>query len=411
MTCLPVDTSTSVMNMGGDGASLPPPTWPPKSMCLAIPDAVVANGSRLVSADPTAVLARNVVALSGPDDALLDYDLLARINHVYSHTVTHESKCADQKASGRCWIFAATNVLRQTVIEKFNLSGFEFSQSHLHFYDKLEKANYFLNAIIETAHEDLDSRVVQHLLSKPTEDGGQWDMIVNLVNKYGLMPKSVWPESYFSSATRSFNTFVSGKLRDYASGLRQRVANGEDPLAYKEECMTEFYQCLVRALGEPPQTFDWAFKTKSGEQRIIRDLSPQSFFKEHVAFDIEQRVCLVNDPRPEHPYGSLMTVKYLGNVAEGHPVRYVNLPIEDLKRYIIASLQRNEPVWFGCDVGKDFSRRAGVMDTQLMQYDLVYGTHCALDKAERLKYGQSCMTHAMVITGVDLDKDGAPQKW
>jgi len=281
------------------------------------------------------------------------------------------------------------------------------------FYDKLEKANYFLENIIQTAEKPTDSRLVMHLLNSPIQDGGQWDMFVNLLMKYGTVPKKLMAESYHSSHSAQMNKLITRKLREFAKDLRSKIVQGSSKSSIsrlKEEMLSTIYQMLCISLGTPPDKFDWSIRDKKDKFRRFTDLTPQSFFGEHVSIDLNDFVCLINDPREFTNYNKTYTVEYLGNVYGGNIIRYLNLENSELKKYTIKSIKADDPVWFGCDVGKFFTRQFGVMDTNLFEFDKFFGTSFGMDKAERLDYGDSVMTHAMLFTGVDL-KNKKPIKW
>lgn len=364
-------------------------------------------------ADPKNRLARNAVTRVTVEDVAMDRSAFVANDHTFSVQVGLEGKATSQKRSGRCWLFAGLNVMRLALMQKYNLDEFEFSQSHLFFWDKLEKSNYFLENVIVTRDEPLNGRLVMWLLQDPIGDGGQWDMFINLVHKYGVVPKTSMPESFSSSNSPRMNWIVTHKLREFAGRLRDLASEGASEGALreaKEGMMEEIHRLLAIHLGEPPATIDWQFRDKDKVFHDFSGLTPQQFFREHVPYDPDDRVCLIHAPTDDKPLHRLFTVQYLGNMPEGHPVRYVNLPVDDLKKYAIASLQDGEAVWFGCDVGKHFHRDLGIMDTALYDYELVYGTGPGMDKAQRLDYGESQMTHAMVFTGVDIE-DGKPVRW
>jgi bleomycin hydrolase len=318
-------------------------------------------------------------------------------NPVYNISVKPHLKVTNQKSSGRCWLFAALNVVRREICDKYNLDNFEFSQGYLFFYDKLERMNYNMECIIKTKEEDINSQLVQHLLSDPSCDGGQWDMITNLVNKYGLVPKCVYKESYHSSNSRELNMILKKKFREYAHNLR----NSENAQELKDTYIAEVYRILCYFLGKPPSNFNWEYIDKSHKYNKINDLTPLSFYKNHVPFDFNDYVCLVNDPRKEHPYNNLYTVKYLGNVLDGNKVKYLNLPIERIKRLTLDTLKSNKSVWYGCDVGQFMNKVNCRMDRDNTNYLNLLGLSFDLNKEQRIKYRDSLMTHAMVITGAN----------
>ncbi len=326
-----------------------------------------------------------------------------------------ENAITAQKQSGRCWLFAALNTFRVHAIKSLNVDDkFELSQNYALFWDKLEKANYFLDNVLKTLDEPVGSRLLDWLLNGPMQDGGQWDMFVNIVQKYGVVPKSAMPETESSSATHMMSWQATGKLREYACRLRAAHAKGTpiDKLHdMKKEYVAEIYRMLTIHLGEPPSSFDWQWRDK--DKTFHRDgrITPQEFYAKYIGLDLDDYVCLIHDPRPGHAFNTVYTVKFLGNVSGGRPTEYLNVDLNVIKQAAVKQLESGDSVWFGCDVGQYLDRDLGTMDLRMFDYDLVYGTKNELSKAERLQYGHSLMTHAMVFTGVDLDLDGKPTKW
>ena len=369
--------------------------------------------SGLFWADERNVAALNAVTAADIHQVALNRNLAATTDHTFSiHLKT--PKATSQKKSGRCWLFAGLNVLRLAARQSLNLEQFELSQNYLMFWDKLEKANYFLENILETLDRGPDDRLVMHLLKDPIQDGGQWDMFANLAAKYGVVPKTVMPETASSGNTRTMNALVTDKLREFAAVLRRRAAEGADEnelRRIKLEMLSAIYRLLTIHLGEPPRSFDWQWRDKDDEFHRDSELTPRGFFDRHVGVDLRETVCLINCPTADKPFDQLYTIDYLGNVLEGELIRYLNVELEPFKRAAARMLQDGKPVWFGCDVGKRLERKLGILAGELYRYDLVYGLDFESDKAERVDYGQSLMTHAMVLTGVDLDDDGYPRKW
>tara|TARA_B110000858_G_C17796937_1_gene472981 strand:+ start:898 stop:2223 length:1326 start_codon:yes stop_codon:yes gene_type:complete len=316
---------------------------------------------------------------------------------IYDVSVTPHLKVTNQKSSGRCWLFAALNVVRREMCKKYKLDNFEFSQSYLFFWDKLERMNYNLECIIKTKDLDVSSRVVQHLLNDPSCDGGQWDMITNLVNKYGLVPKDVYQETYHSSSSRELNMVLKKKFREYSMKLRK----SKEPNVLKQKYIEEVYKILCMFLGEPPNNFSWKYLDKDKNYKKMTDLTPLTFYQTHVPFNFNDYACVINDPRKEHPYNHIYTVKYLGNVLDGNKVKYLNLPIGRIKDLVLRSLKNNESVWYGCDVGQFLNRSICRMDKESTQYLKLLGLSFSMNKEERLRHKDSLMTHAMVITGAN----------
>ncbi|SPR01638.1 bleomycin hydrolase [Plasmodiophora brassicae] len=366
----------------------------------AVDDATIEQWHAAYASNDKNLLATNAVCVSDVADVLLNRDSVVDNTDVeFDHRMQYdEAKATDQKSTGRCWIFAATNVIRLHFIKKFGLSdSFEFSQPYLFFWDKLEKANYFLESIIKTRSEPLDSRLVHHLLSTPINDGGQYDMIINLISKHGLVPKSAFPESKHSCNSRRMNQIIITKLREFAQVLRDASkASDESALrAIKSKQMSEIYSIMCIFFGIPPKQFTWSFRNKEKKYVEHPKLTPLTFVGQLIDFDVTDMVSLISDPR--NPYYKLYTVDYLGNVVGGRDVRYINVPIEVLNELAARSIEGGEPVWFGCDVGKHFHREMHVMDLGIFNYNLVFNTKFNQNREQRLRYGQSLMTHAMVF--------------
>ena len=358
-------------------------------------------------------LAMNAVTANGIGKASTDIEALKKNVHEYS-VLLKTGEITSQNQSGRCWMFAALNAMRFGLIKKYNLENYEFSQTYPLFWDKLEKSNYFLENILATLDEETGSRIVAFLLTAPLNDGGQFDMFAGLVEKYGVVPKSAMPETVCSSATAEMDKYLTLKLREYACKLRGDYSRGE-PLeslrAQKEDMLSTIYRMLTICLGFPPEKVDFIVRDK--DNNLIREegLSPQEFYEKYVGWDLRDYVSLINAPTGDKPYGQAYTVRFLGSVHEARPVRYLNLPVDELKKAAIRQMQDGEPVWFGCDVGQRHVRELGIMDTRSIAVDKLFGTGFPMTKEERLDYGESLMTHAMVLQGVHLDAEGKPVRW
>ena len=332
---------------------------------------------------------------------------------VFSLDLT-KNKVSDQKASGRCWMFAALNTFRHKMIAGFQLEDFELSQAHTFFWDKYEKSNWFLEQVIATADQELTSRKVKFLLDTPQQDGGQWDMVVALFEKYGVVPKSVYPESISSSNSRELNQILNKLLRQDAQILRELVAEGANSSelqAKKEELLQEVFNFLAMNLGLPPRQFDFSYRDKDNHFHSESGLTPLTFYQKYVDLKLADYVSIINAPTADKPYGRSYTVEMLGNVVGSKPVRYLNVEMDRLKELAIAQMQAGETVWFGSDVGQSSNRKAGVMAEGMHDFTASMDIRLTQDKAGRLDYSESLMTHAMVLTGVDLDENGKAKKW
>src|SRR5450755_514971 len=350
------------------------------------------------SADPVNRLAQNAVTRVTVDDVAINREIVSSIDHSLSTTLD-DWKVTNQERSGRCWLFAGLNLLRVGVMRKTGLKDFEFSQNYAMFWDKLERANYFLEAVIETADRDIDDRTVAYLLDSVADDGGQWNMFVAIVRKHGLVPQAVMPETHSSSNTGRMNSVLRNLLRQGAKSVREAAARGIDAArAEKADVLRVVYRVLCIHLGTPPDHFDWQRTDKDREFHRDGVLTPQEFAAKYVDLPIDEYVCLVNDPRSTSPYGRTFTVEYLGNVLGGDIVSYLNVEVDVMKKIAQRTIEDGEPVWFGCDVGKMMRRDIGLWDADIFDYAALYQTSFDLDKAARLTYGETQMTHAMLFT-------------
>ena len=320
----------------------------------------------------------------------------------------------NQKSSGRCWLFAALNLFREIANKKLNMEQFELSQNYIAFYDKLEKANYFLWSIMDTLDLYKDDRVVNYIVSTGIQDGGQWDMMANLVKKYGLVPKSVMPETHKSSNTRSLNKAINIKLRRAAAILRREHRNsaGKDALeAICAQTLCDIHGILTAAFGQPPEVFDFEYRDKDKNYVRIEGLTPQSFWKQYIDFPFDEYVSLINSPTDDKPFNKAYTIRYIGNVVEGDPVCYLNTDIETIKKAIMATIDSGETVWFGSDVGWFMDRASGCLLNDLNDYGPLFGgMEFKCSKEDKLDYRMSAMNHAMTITGYH-EVNGKPVRW
>ncbi|MHC4640212.1 MAG: C1 family peptidase [Planctomycetota bacterium] len=355
---------------------------------------------------------QNAVTVTAVDKLALNRAVVTGIDDSFSCKLD-DWAVTNQNKSGRCWIFAGTNLLRVGAMKKMNLKEFEFSQSYIFFWDKIERANYFLESIIDTAKRPDGDRTVDFLLDNVANDGGQWNMFVSLVRKHGLVPKTAMPESESSSNSRMMNKALKAKLREGAKRLRDMYAKGNSVKKLREvkhEILIVIYRILSIHIGTPPSRFDWQWRDK--DNKFHRDglMTAQEFAKKYITLDLDEYICLVHDPRPSSPLGRTFTVAYLGNVVGGKPVRYLNVDIDMMKRIAMRTLLGGEPVWFGCDCSPQMDRDMGLWDAGLFDYEGVYDTQFTLNKAERLIYHQSSMNHAMLFTGVDV-VEARPRRW
>ena len=335
-------------------------------------------------------------------------DNMAMIDTHFSNQVKTKG-ITDQKSSGRCWLFSGLNVLRSKMIEKFDLGEFTFSQNYIFFYDQLEKANLFLQGIIDTKDLPFDDRKVDWLFSSPIGDGGQFTGVSNLITKYGLVPAEVMPETLVANSTSAMSTQIKNLLRQ--DGLKLRAAGKKDDLqAMKTDMLKEVYHILALCLGVPPTEFEWTRYNSKGEFVSTKEYTPKSFYDEFVGADLENNYIMVmNDPTRE--YNKVYEIDYDRHVYDGQNWVYVNLPIERIKELAIASIKDNTAMYFSCDVNKFLNKTKGVADLNNFDYDSLMGVEFTMNKKERVMTHASGSSHAMTLIAVDLDSNGKAKKW
>ena len=320
---------------------------------------------------------------------------------------------ANQKKSGRCWLFATLNTVRHGIADEFGIKDFEFSQNYNAFFDRLEKANLFYENILATADKPLDDREVADYLSGPDQDGGHYDQAEALIEKYGLVPKSIMPETYNSEKTVELNSVLNEKLRKDAKVLRElKQANaGDDAIAAKKrEFLSVVYRILAYTFGNPPTQFDFEYRDDKKQYHRDTNLTPQSFFKKYVKWHFDDYVVVASDPEPNKKYHQLYTIASANTVVGGHPLTILNLPPDQLKKLALTQLQAGEAVWFGNDVLADMDRKSGTLKGGLYNYSDLFDLDLHFDKTDRIVTTEAEMSHAMTLTGADV-VDGEVTKW
>ena len=362
---------------------------------------------------PTDRALANAIASNSIDNLAKNHANATELDTEFS-VETPKQSITDQKSSGRCWMFSGMNVLRADFAKRTDSLRVEFSQAHLFFYDQLEKANLFLQGVIDCADKPMDDTRVQFFFKNPLNDGGTFCGVADLADKYGLVPKSVMPESFSSDNTSRMSRLISSKLREQGLQLRDMVAQKKkaaDIKAEKTRMLAVIYKMLAMTIGEPPTQFSYAFKNKDGKTvGKKRSYTPQEFFKEVVGEPINGRFIMVmNDPR--RPYYKTYEVDYDRHVYDGHNWKYLNLPMDDIEKMAITALKDGKKMYSSYDVGKMLDRQRGYGDTENFNYGALFGTTFGMDKAQRISTFDSGSTHAMTLCAVDLDENGNATKW
>lgn len=355
--------------------------------------------------DPSDRALRNAMGQTSIDVLALNQENLANFNPHFSDEVKSKG-VTDQKRSGRCWLFSGLNVLRSQMINKKGVEEIQFSQNYNFFFDQLEKANLFLQLVIDTRTLPMDNRRVEWLFKNPLSDGGTFTGVADNVAKYGVVPKEVMPENFSSNNTSKLSNLIGLKLKEFGLELRKNPKASIDSLEkHKAEMLGTVYRMLARALGNPPEKFVW-----TAPDGTVAEYAPLEFYKKWLGNDLQNNyVMLMNDP--SRPFYKLYEIEYDRHAYDGHNWKYINLPIEDIKQMAIKSIKDSTMMYFSCDVGKFLDRDRGVLDPDNYDYGALLGTEFGMDKSDRIRTFASGSSHAMTLMAVDIDKDGKPIKW
>ncbi len=397
----------------------------------------------------------NISEPSGKDKRLVENIIRNGINSValnesiirkHDKYFTHEIKSGtitNQKRSGRCWMFAGFNVIRPAVVKQLNVDDFEFSQSYLFFWDKIEKSNVFLETMIDRVDVDLRDPKLQQWLSHPLGDGGWWEYFVYLIKKYGAVPKDAMPEVKNRSNSRNMTKICAEKLREYTALIRHKAKEGQsiDELrSFKEECLTDLYKILVYHFGKPPSKFSYRYKSKKDNElksieivkilteqsnkndnpdfldseaikeqvkdkvSSIEEYTPQSFAEKYITKKLAEYVVLSN--LPSRDFNVLYEMESSRNIFEKPNARCLNVNIEDLKMATLQSILSEEPVWFAADISIDIDRNSGILHPSIYEFNGIFQLKdTRLNKGQRILYGDINPNHAMVLMGVDYIKE------
>ncbi len=337
----------------------------------------------------------------------------AKENQFIFSTDIKTMSATNQNSSGRCWLFAATNVVREIIAKKINVESFELSQSYLAFWDKFERINYYIESIIETADQPRDSRIVDYIVGTGVHDGGQWDMFANIVIKYGLVPKCCFPETFQSSNTGSVNGFINHYLKAKTPLLRKLAQNNDTASlnSLREEMLEKTYSFLCAAYDTPPKSFDFEYKDKDGKVVFDRNLNPITFRDKYLGSSLNDYVSIINAPTEDKPFDKVYTVKYLGNVVGGNEVCYLNLKMDEFKEIVAKQIKDGDIVWFGSDCGKYGDSAKAAWDPDQFDETALTGLDSDMTKEDNLNYHVSQMNHAMCITGLNEDENGKINRW
>ena len=361
--------------------------------------------------DKTNIALQNAISSNDIRKLAINRNNLGKTDNYFKYKV-ETNGITDQKSSGRCWLFTGLNVLRPIATANMNISDIKFSQTFLFFYDQLEKANLFLEGIIDTRTKPLEDKRVEWLLKNPIGDGGQWTGLVDLATKYGIVPEDVMPESYNSENTRIISELLANNLKADAMEIRTMASQKKSDAAIstrKVEMLSDIYKVLALSLGEPPTEFSWRFTDKDNKISELINYTPITFYKKWVNINLTDYVMFMNDP--SRPFYKLYEIDYDRHLLEGGNWKYINLPINEIKDYAKKSIIANEAMYFSCDVGKQLDIDRGYLDINNYNYSGLFSVNFEMDKKQRIETFASGSTHGMTLVGLDVDKEDKSTKW
>lgn len=355
----------------------------------------------------------NALTNSDIKTLVVNRENVGKTDHYFKYKI-EIGAITDQKNSGRCWMFTSLNTFRNKVDEKLNMKSFEFSESYLYFWDILEKSNLFLENVIATAAKPWDDRYVEWYFKAPVDDGGMWSSYINLVEKYGVVPKNVMPESNSSSNTSQMLRIINRKLREQGYSLRElaidKKIKSEDIQKEKVKMLGDIYRILCLNLGEPPTEFTWRYKDKNNKISDTKKYTPISFLSEVLqGINYGDYVMIMNNP--SRPYYQYFEVENYRNTKEGINWKYINLPNDVIKQLCMTSIKANEPLYASCDVGQQLDGKEGLLSLNNYDYESIYGMKFGMDKKARILTRESASSHGMALIAYDVDQYEKPVKW
>ena len=316
--------------------------------------------------------------------------------------------CTDQGHTGRCWAFAGLNILRRHLHAHFQLDGdFELSQTHFTFYDKLEKARFALRCAAdwEREHAAWGERGVDRVLDQCTSDGGNWSMFVNIVERYGVLPKQLMPETHDARDTYDMNNALR-KIVTAAFFRVRACAEPRDRHAVSSAALADVLRLLVASLGNPPLDGTWTLRARDGDATAVRDvaLSARELYAACAPVGVRERVTLCHFPSYVEP-GRAYRVRLSCNMVGAPDAAYTGTTADGMARACLASLRAGRPVWIGVDSTEDDRLLSRALDLSLVSALL------PLSKEEAVRSRDALPVHAMVLVDVHVDEAGTPVRW
>lgn len=347
----------------------------------------------------------NAISNMGIREASLDKNIINKHDFIFSNEVETKD-VTNQKKTGRCWMFAGLNMVRMHIAKKLNMEKFELSESFLYFYDNMEKANLFLQRVIDTKNLDIKDRKVEDVFYSTPEDGGYFEFFYYLIKKYGIVPKNAMGELYHTDQSQFMFYVLENALKKIAMEIRatddkKKIEN------LRKEGLSYAYNIFAKSIGKPVEKFDFKYYDKDDKYHIEENMTPKEFFDKYVGDFFDGKVKLLNDPR--HPYNRILVDKVAKNAVDLDDLVGINVDMDTMSKFAQKSIKNNETMWFACDVDINEDRESGVLDENLFNFDQTFVNFPKMTKEERINSRYSTACHAMNLTG--FDKKGKEVKF
>lgn len=323
-------------------------------------------------------------------------------------------KRQDQSESHRCWIYAGLNTLKYNISKNLNMdiNELDLSTNYIAFFDRLEKANKAYENAINLNNLDFDYINKENIFRYAGSEGGRWEYFVAIINKYGLVPRNIMPDTFETKNWEKLERIYTEKVvKDVLKLLKLKEKNiSIDELRkVKERFIEENYSVLSKILGEPKYEFTYEYKDINNEEQKIENITPLQFKERYLSLKVEDFVSIENMPMYNKEYYKIYRKKYMGGVIGKGNAQFLNLPIDEIKELVINQLKDSIPVYMGVNITKFRDDKSGVLDTRLYNYKEMLGIE-PLTKEEALNMYNIRYQHAMIFCGVHL-VDNKPIRW
>ncbi|WP_027119637.1 C1 family peptidase [[Mycoplasma] testudinis] len=360
-------------------------------------------------------IAQNALSQATINEVIVDPAAQEKQPYLFSNDIRMETlSVTDQARSGRCWLFATFNVMRVHVAKKYKIKNFEFSQSYSAFWDKFERANYFLNNVIKTASLPLTDREVDRLMANGFGgDGGFFEFGVSVIKKYGVVPVEIMPDSATAKETRAINVFLDRHLKVAAEKIRKAVNNPDKQNEIKEMALKDALKMLTRCYGPIPGAFSYSYQVQEKKNKLTKTVSfksPLEFFEKFVQYKFDNYIDIINYNVKNKKFNQMYELEDTKTIIETNNILALNVTKPILKLASLAAILNNEPIWFACQYGTCGNAKTGIFDFKVYDYETLFDIKLNKDQPAMESVGQLVSNHAMIFLGFHYNETASKQK-